>query len=143
VKLIAIDPGSVRVGIAVSAGNLALARPALSARSAAQEISQLVSLEAPDALVIGFPLTLSGRSGSSASRAIELGRQIRTLVDLPIWLLDERLTTAAAASKLRASGKTSREQRAIIDSQAACELLEFALDLASRGANLGQNLDEL
>jgi putative holliday junction resolvase len=143
VKLIAIDPGSVRVGIAVSAGSLALARPAVNAQGAAQEIARLVGQEAPDALVIGYPLTLSGRSGSSASLAIELARQTRSLVTLPIWLLDERLTTAAAVSKLRASGKSSREQRAIIDSQAACELLEFALELASRGANLGQNLDDL
>jgi putative holliday junction resolvase len=143
VKLIAIDPGSVRVGVAVSAGSLALARPAIAAEGAAQEIARLVAAEAPDALIFGNPLTLAGRSGRSAEAALALARETRALTSLPIWLLDERLTTAAATSKLRASGKSSREQRSIIDSQAACELLEFALALAARGANLGQNLDDL
>lgn len=142
-KLIAVDPGSVRVGIAVSVAGLALPRVALEAASAARSIAELAETESADAIVFGLPLSLSGDRGTAANRAVALARETRQHTSLPIWMLDERLTTASAVGKLREAGRSAREQRADIDSQAACELLEFAMQLATRGANLGQNLEDL
>lgn len=142
-KLLAADPGSVRVGLAISHAGMALPRPAVSAERAAAEIASLANLEEVEAIIIGLPITLAGEHGSAAQKAIALAVETRQLIELPIWLLDERLTTNSARAKLRAAGKSSREQRSVIDSQAACELLEFALERSARGATLGKNLDEL
>ena len=142
-RLLAVDPGSVRVGIAVSTAGFAMARPALAAAGAAREIALLAESEALDGIVFGLPLTMSGARGASADSALALARETRAHTQLPIWLLDERLTTTAASAKLRDAGRSAKQQREVIDSQAACELLDFALQRADRGANLGQNLDEL
>jgi putative holliday junction resolvase len=143
VKLVAVDPGSVRVGVAVSVAGLAMPKPALPADTAALEIAAMASDEAAEAIVFGLPLTLAGEKGAAAAAALQLARETRKHSQLPIWLLDERLTTASASGKLREAGRSARQQRGVIDSQAACELLEFAMQLAARGANLGQNLEEL
>jgi putative Holliday junction resolvase len=143
VKRIAIDPGSVRIGIAVSLDTLALARESIPAdESAVRIITALAASEQAQQIVVGHPIGLGGSAGPSAAKARALALNLAQATDVEVRLLDERLTTASAARKLRQAGRDSRQQRAIIDSQAAVELLEFAISLASSDQPVGQRVGE-
>ncbi len=142
-KRIAIDPGSVRIGIAVSLDTLALARESIPAdESAVRIITALAASEQAQQIVVGHPIGLGGSAGPSAAKARALALNLAQATDVEVRLLDERLTTASAARKLRQAGRDSRQQRAIIDSQAAVELLEFAISLASSDQPVGQRVGE-
>ena len=68
---------------------------------------------------------MDGSEGPSAEKVQAFGRCLRErFPDLPLHYTDERLSTVAAAGKLRAAGKSARQQKAIIDQAAALELLE-------------------
>jgi putative Holliday junction resolvase len=141
VKRIAVDPGSVRIGIAVSIDSLALARAPLAADDdAASRIAEMAASEQAAQIIIGHPIGLGGAAGSSAARARELAVQLAKMTEVEVRLLDERLTTASASRKLRDAGRNSRQQRAIIDSQAAVELLEFAISLAASNQPVGERV---
>lgn len=142
-RILGIDPGEKRVGVAISSGALVLARPAVALSQAIQSISQTVADEQVTAVVVGLPLQLDGQLGPAAQKALALARELSAQIAVPVLMLDERLTTKSAAGKLRDAGHSSRSSKALIDSQAACELLEHALERVVRGANLGQSLDEL
>ena len=77
-----------------------------------------------------LPTSLSGRSGSaSADMAREFAERLRGRVaPVPVELVDERLTTVAATSALRASGKKGAKARAVVDQAAAVALLQGVLD---------------
>lgn len=140
-KRIAVDPGSVRIGIAVSIDSLALARAPLAADDdAASRIAEMAASEQAAQIIIGHPIGLGGAAGSSAARARELAVQLAKMTEVEVRLLDERLTTASASRKLRDAGRNSRQQRAIIDSQAAVELLEFAISLAASNQPVGERV---
>ena len=140
-KRIAVDPGSVRIGIAVSIDTLALARESISADdSALQRIAEIAQNENATQIIIGHPIGLGGAAGPSATRARALAHGLAQVTDIEVRLLDERLTTASAARKLREAGRNSRQQRAIIDSQAAVELLEFAIRLAASNQPVGERV---
>lgn len=140
-KRIAVDPGSVRIGIAVSIDTLALARESMPADdSALQRIAEIAQSEHADQIIVGHPIGLGGVAGPSATKARALAHSLAQLTDVEVRLLDERLTTASAARKLREVGRDSRQQRAIIDSQAAVELLEFAINLAASNQPVGERV---
>jgi len=141
VRRLAVDPGSVRIGLAVSIDSLALARDSLAADdSAVQQIAEIAKREQAAQIIIGHPIGLSGAPGKSAAKARELAVALAGSTDIEVRLLDERLTTASAARKLREAGRDSRQQRAIIDSQAAVELLEFAISLAASNQPVGERV---
>jgi putative Holliday junction resolvase len=141
VKRIAVDPGSVRIGIAVSIDTLALARESISADdSALQRIAEIAQRENAEQIIVGHPIGLGGSAGPAAKRARAFALSLAQLTDVEVRLLDERLTTASATRKLREAGRDSRQQRAIIDSQAAVELLEFAINLAASNQPVGEKV---
>jgi putative Holliday junction resolvase len=141
VKRIAVDPGSVRIGLAVSIDSLALARePLVAGHDAARLIAEIAASEQAVQIIVGHPIGLGGAAGPSAARARDLAVQLALITDIEVRLLDERLTTASASRKLREAGRDSRQQRAIIDSQAAVELLEFAISLAASNQPVGQRV---
>ena len=80
-------------------------------------------------VVVGEPRHLSGASGASARDAENYAQALAGRTgDVPVLLVDERLSTVSAASNLRASGRTSREQRSVIDQAAAVVILQSYLD---------------
>jgi putative holliday junction resolvase len=141
VKRIAVDPGSVRIGVAVATGSLAIAREAIAADdSATNRIVELAEHERAAQIIVGHPINLSGAVGRAAALAREFAQELAAATDIEVRLLDERLTTSSATKKLREVGRSSRQQRAIIDSQAAVELLEFAISLAERNQPVGERV---
>ena len=75
-------------------------------------------------ILLGLPLRLDGSEGASAAKVRGFGRELAAkLPDIPIEYVDERLSTLSASEKLRAAGKNTRQQKAIIDQAAALEIL--------------------
>lgn len=127
--MLAIDPGERRIGVAVSDSSrtLAFPRPAIDAgENAVQQLGQLVDEEMVRAVVVGLPLGLDGREGTSAKAARRLGASLQEHLgeNVPVTFHDERLTTVQAARTLHHAGHASKEQRAVIDSASATVLLE-------------------
>jgi putative Holliday junction resolvase len=129
-RVLALDPGSKRVGVAVSdsARSMAFPRPALRAGDAlVAEVVSLVEDEAASLVVVGLPRSLSGAEGPAAVLARALVEQLRGPLGhrgIDVELHDERLTTVEASRALTAAGHTSRTLKGSVDSAAATVLLE-------------------
>lgn len=129
---LAVDVGSVRVGIARSDPGGILASPFTVVRSSPRELDELAALAADaDAIevIVGLPTSLSGREGTAAAAARSFAAELADrLAPIPVRLVDERFTTTQAHDALRAGGKDSRARRGTVDAAAAAVLLQAALD---------------
>ncbi len=130
-KVLALDHGSGRTGVAVSDPTGTLARPLPAIERVAspdgrRRLAAVVEREDPEIIVVGDPVLLSGAAGSQAAEARRFARGLRRAVNRPVELVDERLSTAEADRRRRESG--SRADR---DSLAACVLLESYLARAN------------
>lgn len=133
-RRLAVDVGKVRVGLAISDfhGILASALtnvPRQTSNGATVElirtaVSEFDLLE----IYVGLPLTMSGEHSASTQDAIELAKEISGGFDVPVRMIDERLTTVSATAALRSSGKNSKQGRSVIDQVAATIILEQALE---------------
>lgn len=136
---LAVDVGSVRVGVARSDPGGVLALPVTTlARDAAADrdvaaLADLVREHGAVGVVVGLPRTLRGEEGPAAAAARDYGAKLAAAVaPVPVHYLDERLTTVSATRKLAAGGlRGSRAKRAVIDQAAAVELLQHWLDRTS------------
>lgn len=126
-RRVAIDVGTVRVGIAMSDASGIVASPLATIEP--EELEDfLISLKHDESiavLYVGLPLHLSGKEGASAAMAKATAAELKEVLGIPIRLLDERLTTVIATS--RSTLKGERVDKATIDQSAAVALLEFAL----------------
>ena len=132
---IAVDVGTVRVGVARSDPRGVLAVPVTTLRRTVgddpgiAELADLVAEYEAVGVIVGLPRTLAGREGSSARLAREYGDELAArIAPVPVEYVDERLTTVSAQRKLRDSGVRGPAGRAVIDQAAAVELLQYWLD---------------
>ena len=132
-KVLAIDPGTVRCGLAVSdpLGILATPVEVLEVRDGANLAERIVQrakeLEA-GTILVGYPLDMDGNEGPRARSAAALADRIRSLSSGEVLLVDERLTTVVATRLLHEAGRSARKQKTRIDSAAAAVLLQTWLD---------------
>ena len=129
---LAVDVGSVRVGVARSDPGGILASPLAVLRSGPAKLDELAALAAStDAIevIVGLPTSLSGREGAAAAAARSFAAELAgRLAPIPVRLVDERFTTTQAHDALRRGGKDSRARRSVVDAAAAAVLLQAALD---------------
>jgi putative Holliday junction resolvase len=133
VRVLAIDLGSVRVGIAISdeLGLMAHPRPHLpggDAKALLALIHRLALDEGVDRFVVGLPRHLNGAEGRGARDARRFAAALEKLSTLPVTLVDEWLSTREAHARLREGGSKQRDTRERIDSAAAAVLLQSWLD---------------
>ena len=127
-RLLAIDLGSKRVGVAVS-DELRITvtpLPVIERRSwkdLLRRIAALVESYEVRGLVVGLPLRLDGVEGSAASDARSIAGKFERSLSVPVYLQDERLTTFAAGVDLRSAARTEGEIEREIDSEAAALIL--------------------
>lgn len=131
--MLAVDPGSKRVGLAMSdpTGTIALALatiPAEPGSTLASRVSDVARKHEAKRIVVGLPLRLDGTHGPEAAAARRLAGAIRHESRLPVELVDERLTTAAAERSLIEGGVRREKRRLSIDRVAATLLLQAHLD---------------
>ena len=103
-KVLALDYGAARTGVAVSDPTGTLARPLRIVRDAAsesglEEIVELVRAEEAERVVVGLPLTLRGERGSQAEETERFAATLETLVDVPVERFDERFTSKLAVGR--------------------------------------------
>jgi putative Holliday junction resolvase len=133
-RLIAVDWGEVRIGIALSDDSQILATPLGTLlrrpgkRFPMPPFLALVQQHAPVGVVVGLPLTPEGREELSAAAAREMADSIARRTGLPHELWDERLSTARALAAIREQGGSTRGRREEVDALAAAVLLQHFLD---------------
>ena len=116
VGALGIDPGSKRIGVAVSDRSGTIASPLIVLERAGSrqhddaEIARIVREEEVEVVVVGLPVNMDGSHGASAKAAIADARRLATVVGVPIELHDERRTTVSADRSMR--GAESRRGRA-------------------------------
>jgi putative Holliday junction resolvase len=131
---IGVDVGSVRVGVATCDPAGLIATPVETVRRGRGDLDRLAALvaeRAPVEVVVGLPTTLTGRHGPAAEAAEEFARRLAALLaaqDVPVRLVDERLSTVDAQRALRDSGVDTRRGRSVVDQAAAVIILQTALD---------------
>lgn len=131
-RLLAIDHGSRRIGLAVAETEtgLAFARPAMHRRGAVRDVAALARLARDEEIatvVVGLPLNMDGSEGSQAAAAREFGAAL-SAAGLEVIFVDERLSTWQARDDLRAAGRRPSRGSGEIDSAAARLLLQQYLD---------------
>jgi putative Holliday junction resolvase len=135
-----IDPGTVRIGLALSDPSGVIAQPVtvLTRRSPAEDMAALrtfIDEHEVERVVIGLPRLMDGRLDAAARTAQEFGKELARVSGRPVEYWDERLTTVAAERYLVAQGKRRRQRRADVDRMAAALLLQSYLDYrGSRGS---------
>jgi len=131
-RILGIDHGTVRVGLALSdeLGLLAHLLETVPEPQALRRIPEVVRERGVSAIVLGLPLRLDGTEGSAAERVRVFLGALRTHLpaELPVHLRDESLTTVTAAERLRAAGRKAKNQRPVIDQAAAAVILQEYLD---------------
>jgi putative Holliday junction resolvase len=139
--IIAVDVGSVRVGVAASDPQGRMAFPVETvARDPAggsdlARLAKLVRERGAREVVVGLPTGLSGVEGEAARSCREYARRLAERVaPVPVRLADERLSTVTANRQLRSGSRRGREQREVVDQAAAVVILQTALDARARSA---------
>ena len=135
-RRIAFDYGDVRIGVAVSDPDSILSSPLTTLKATdknlSKQISQIFTEIEPVAIYVGRPALLSGLDGLATEKASEFVALLATLTQVPIEMIDERLSTISAARSLRDAGRNAKESKDAIDMAAAVAILDFALDIEKR-----------
>jgi putative Holliday junction resolvase len=130
-RALGVDPGSARIGLALSDELGCMAHPLRTLQAGSDPASQIAAVAAEKespVIVIGLPRNMNGTYGPAAEKSRALATALAPLTGARIVLWDERLTTAAATKRLQEAGRNSRQQRSVIDQAAAVQILQDWLD---------------
>ena len=132
-KVMSIDLGDVRTGVAVSdvTGFLAGRSVSITQRDRnklLEEILALIEKEKPGELVMGLPINMDGTEGPRAEKSRAFGDRLQEASGLPVKYMDERGSSITANRLLSDAGKKKGKQRAQVDAVAAAIILQNYLD---------------
>ncbi|HSJ32532.1 MAG TPA: Holliday junction resolvase RuvX [Longimicrobiales bacterium] len=139
-RIIGIDFGERRIGIAISDPTATIAQPLTVLRRRAgkrppvQAIADLISLHGAEHIVVGLPLTLAGDESDWTREVRAFGDKLAERAGTGVSFADERMTSVAAERAVRSMGlkRTEREQKERIDAAAAVIILQAHLDSMKR-----------
>jgi len=135
-RRIAFDYGDVRIGVAVSDPDSILSSPLTTLKATdknlSSQISQIITEIEPVTIYVGRPALLSGNDGAATDKALEFAALLATISQVPVEMIDERMSTISAARNLREAGRSAKESKDAIDMAAAVAILEFAIDIEKR-----------
>jgi putative Holliday junction resolvase len=122
----------VRIGVARTDPSGLLAVPVETVprgEGDAERIAALAAEHEAIEVVVGLPLSMSGRPGPAAELVRSFARELAAAVaPLPVRLVDERLSTVTASQGLRSAGRSSRTSRSVVDQAAAVVIVQYAVD---------------
>ena len=130
-RILGVDFGRARIGIAVSDELGLLAHPVKTipaSRDAAKQIGEIVREKNAERVVIGLPRHMNGSVGEAAGEALAFAVELRKLLPCEVVTWDERLTTIAANRALREGGRKTRDSKNVVDQVAAQMILQGYLD---------------
>ena len=137
-RIIALDPGTKRIGVAVS-DELRLTAHGLenivvrSSRETLEVLKELVRAYNVSEVVVGLPVNMNGTSGAAAEGAVSFARLLREALPVEVHLLDERLTSAQAEKTLLEANVSRKKRKGLRDRLAAVLILQSFLDGRNRG----------
>ena len=145
-RAVALDLGTRRIGVAVSDAGGTMATPysvikrSGDARADRARVAEIVSEVEAGLVVVGLPLSMDGSEGPAAKAALKEAEALRDLLDVPVELQDERLTSVTANRSLTEAGVTGRRRRkareaGAVDQAAAAVLLQSWLDRHRDGSS--------
>ncbi|HNR29428.1 MAG TPA: Holliday junction resolvase RuvX [Candidatus Hydrogenedentes bacterium] len=132
-RVLALDVGEVRTGVAVSdpmrmiaspRDTIAMAAPAANIEAVRRAVAETEAV----CVVVGVPYDREGKPGPQAEKVLAFVEQLRAALDIPVETVDERFTTAGAERSLRMAEVRGRKRRKVIDQVAAAEILRSFLD---------------
>lgn len=141
-RILGIDPGERRIGVAVSDPSGTIASPHSFVDVATDIIASIRRLCEEydiDTIVVGLPLRLDGGEGPAARRSRELGEKLTDGLDVPIEFWDERFTTVTAESALLEGNVSRTKRKGKRDQIAAAVMLQGYLDRRAHDDRHGRN----
>jgi putative Holliday junction resolvase len=133
IRILAVDWGERRVGVALSdpSGTLASPLPTIYTSSESETVRAIVGIveeEEVTEVIVGLPLNMDGSRGPAAKSAEKLARKLEQQIEVPVRLWDERLTSAQARRLSQETGARVGRRKGLIDARAAELLLQSYLD---------------
>lgn len=140
-RVLALDLGEKRVGVAISDPTKTIAQPlkTLPFKTVKNLVSDLVELldaYTVEKIVVGFPITMKGTHSAKTKEIKQIFDELTSAIPTPMELFDERLTTALAHGTLRQLDKKPSKERDRIDQLAAMHILQIYLDRAANLRNI-------
>lgn len=138
-RLLGLDFGTRRLGVAVSTPEQSIASPLETLQVFSDEVTeghlrQLVAEYGIVGLVVGLPVHMSGEEGEKARQARTFGQRLAERLNLPVCFWDERFTSALADDALAEAGLSRQKRKARLDKLAAQMMLQSFLDAPDRDA---------
>lgn len=139
-RILALDIGERRIGVALSDPTRLMATPLTTIQRSkgpadVEEVLRLVAGHDVSEIIVGMPLSLSGRAAAQAGRVTEFSRSLAEQADVPVKCLDERYSSVQAERLLRESGIEPSRNKARVDSAAAAVILQSYLDSKRAGSS--------
>jgi putative Holliday junction resolvase len=130
---LAFDYGEKYIGVAAGSSHSRLAEPVTTLRGSAKNpdwvrISRLIGEWRPDALVVGLPLNMDGSDNPMTRAARSFGQRLKERYNLPVHMVDERLSTLVARDVLNEAGVPMRRHKSRLDQVAAQTILQAFLN---------------
>ncbi len=129
-KLLGIDYGQKRIGLAIAQGGMAFPLKTLAKSTRDRLFADLLTViaaEAVEAVVLGLPLDMEGKETLTTRQVLNFRDSLARRTDLPIHLVNEALTSFDARERLREAGVPARRQTEMLDQMAAVCILETYL----------------
>jgi putative holliday junction resolvase len=132
-RIVALDPGTKRVGVAVCDEHRVVTRPLpviqrTSWKKLLLQVKEILAGFDAVALVVGLPYNFDGTESEMTAEARDMARKFVLSLDIPVYLQDERATTYEARGRLWKAGLEGNELRAAVDSEAATIILNDFLN---------------
>lgn len=130
-RILGIDHGDVRIGIAMSDETAFLASPLATIQNTKAAIGEIVALVVEyrvETIVIGLPRNMDGSYGPATVKVRAFAELLKEQIDVPIVEWDERLSTVSAHNALREAGLDGRKRKGVVDQVAARIILQNYLD---------------
>ena len=134
-RVLGLDLGDVRIGVAISDPERRLAVPYGTVHTGAPADVKALAAIAKESditlIVVGHPKSMSGESGSQAKKAEEFAGVLHDALGLAVVLQDERLSTSEAERELAKAGVKGQKRRGVVDQSAATVILQAFLDAST------------
>jgi putative Holliday junction resolvase len=145
VRILALDIGEKRIGVAVSDPTATVATPvtvldAPKALGDGRELVRLVEDYEAELIVVGMPLSMDGSEGPQAKRVRHAAARLAGFLRIPVEFADERLSSAQASKAMQATGASTRDQRGRVDMVAASLFLQSYLDARRDDEQIGDQV---
>ena len=132
-KIMAVDFGDTRTGLAVSDGSRFLASgigyvsPG-GIDKTAEAVAEVAKENRAAAIIVGLPMNMDGSEGSRAQRCRKFAMMLKSLTGLPVAMFDERMTTMTASRYLNETNTRGKKRKGVIDTLSAQIILQNCLD---------------